>query len=111
MALTPEQIGRISRPYGESSIQGFDHILTFSQAIEAEVRKSDEALILQLVEALENSHATLWEEDDDPSRPVHAAIAAARARLLEADLAKLTERGAVAWKGIDPQDLRDGGKQ
>lgn len=33
-----------------------------------------------------------------------------RARLFEADLAKLTERGAVAWKGIDPQDLRDGGK-
>lgn len=39
MALTPEQIGRISRPYGESSIQGFDHILAFAQAIEAEVRK------------------------------------------------------------------------
>ena len=44
MALTPEQIGRISRPYGESSIQGFDHILAFAQAIEAEVRKSAEAL-------------------------------------------------------------------
>ena len=41
----------------------------------------DDALILQLVESLENSHATLWEEDDDPSRPVHAAIAAGRARL------------------------------
>lgn len=52
MTLTPEQIGRISRPYGESSIQGFDHILAFAQAIEAEVRKSDEALIRQLVEAL-----------------------------------------------------------
>ena len=72
--------------------------------------KQDDALIRQLVEALENSHATLWEEDDDPERPAHAAIAAARARLLEADLAKLTERGAVAWKRIDPQDLRDGGK-
>ena len=53
----------------------------FARAIEAEVRKQDDALILQLVEALENSHATLWEEDDDPSRPVHAAIAAGRARL------------------------------
>lgn len=51
MALTPEQIGRISRTYGESSIQGFDHILAFAQAIEAEVRKSDEALIRQLVDA------------------------------------------------------------
>lgn len=37
-------------------------------------------------------------------------VAAARARLLEADLAKLTERGAVAWPGIDAQDLRDGSK-
>ena len=46
-----------------------------------EVRKQDDALILQLVEALENSHATLWEEEDDPSRPAHAAITAARARL------------------------------
>ena len=45
-----------------------------------EVRKQDDALILQLVEALENSHATLWEEDDDPARPVHAAIIAGRAR-------------------------------
>ena len=81
MALTPEQIGRISRPYGESSIQGFDHILAFAQAIEAEVRKQDTELIQQLVEALENSSATLWEEDDDPSRPAHAAITAIRARL------------------------------
>ena len=54
------------------------------EAIEAEVRKQDTALIRQLVEALENSHATLWEEDDDPSRPAHAALTAARARLEDA---------------------------
>ena len=51
------------------------------RAVEALVRKDDEALIRQLVEALENSNATLWEEDDDPERPAHAAIAAGRARL------------------------------
>ena len=45
------------------------------------LRKQDTELIQQLVEALENSHATLWEEDDDPSRPAHAAITAGRARL------------------------------
>ena len=45
------------------------------------LRKRDEALIRQLVEELENSHATLWEEEDDPERPAHAAIAAGRARL------------------------------
>lgn len=43
--------------------------------------KQDTELIRQLVEALENSDAALWEEDDDPSRPVHAAITAGRARL------------------------------
>ena len=53
----------------------------FARAIEAEVRKQDDALILQLVEALEDSNATLWEEEDDPERPAHAAIAAGRARL------------------------------
>ena len=45
------------------------------------LRKQDTALIRQLVEALENSNATLWEEDDDPSRPARAAITAGRARL------------------------------
>ena len=45
------------------------------------LRKQDTELIRQLVEALENSHATLWEEEDDPERPAHAAITAARARL------------------------------
>lgn len=79
MALTPEQIGRISRPYGESSIQGFDHILAFAQAIEAEVRKRSEA------------------------------ITAARARLLDSELSQLTERGAKAWAGVDAQALRAGG--
>ena len=53
-----------------------------AQAREIEgLRKQDDALILQLVEALENSDAALWEHDDDPSRPVHAAITAGRARL------------------------------
>lgn len=51
------------------------------ESLLTEVRKDDDALILQLVEALENSDAALWEHDDDPSRPVHAAIAAGHARL------------------------------
>ena len=58
-----------------------ERLFGFGYAIEAEVRKQDDALILQLVEALETTNATLWEEDDDPSRPAHAAITAARARL------------------------------
>ena len=84
MALTPEQIGRISRPYGESSIQGFDHILAFAQAIEAEVRKQDAALIQQLVDALETC-----DKGDGYNGPyryyseiaVESAVTAGRARL------------------------------
>ena len=75
MALTPEQIGRISRPYGESSIQGFDHILAFAQAIEAEVRKQDDALILQLVEALETVDGAM------PFPVARQVLKVARARL------------------------------
>jgi hypothetical protein len=48
--------------------------------VEAEVRKQDDALIRQMLEALEQSNATIWEEDDDPERPIQAAIAAAKAR-------------------------------
>ena len=78
MALTPEQILAIAGT--PAAIPG-SYIYSVARAIEAEVRKDDDALIRQLVEALENSNATLWEEDDDPSCPAHAAITAARAWL------------------------------
>ena len=69
MALTPEQIGRISRPYGESSIQGFDHILAFAQAIEAEVRNFVAAIKLDRHD---------WEDWPEDSRKAFEAL---RARL------------------------------
>ena len=84
MALTPEQINELKEQAVSAwRAAGFEPMLQVfvAHAIETEVRKSDEALILQLVEALENSNATLWEEDDDPSRPAHAAITAGRVRL------------------------------
>jgi hypothetical protein len=82
MELSDEQISRIwdahTVPvFGKTGINP----IVFARAIEAEVRKGDTELIRQLVEALEQSHATLWEEDDDPARPVHEAIVAGRARL------------------------------
>ena len=53
-------------------------------------------------------------EDDNVGKWVvavaRAVEAAVRDQMLEADLTKLTERGAVAWLGFDAQDLRDGGK-
>ena len=76
----------------------------FARAIEAEVRKDYEALIRQMLEALEFewggelSNGLIWEP-----------IPAARARLLDSDLSNLTERGAAAWAGVDAQKLREDG--
>lgn len=79
MALSDDRIFEIAEAYG--TLDSEYRRAEFARAIEAEVHKQDTALIRQLVEALENSNATLWEEDDDPSRPAHDAITAARARL------------------------------
>ena len=49
--------------------------VAFARAIEAEVRKQDDALILQLVEALEKIDTAM------PFPVAHHAIAAGRARL------------------------------
>ena len=46
-------------------------------------RRSDTALIRQLLEALQASSATLWETKGDPVTPVTEAVNAARARLEE----------------------------
>lgn len=75
--------------------------IQLARAIEAEVRKDDEALIRQMLEALESQCGPKDAEEV-------AAIAAARARLIDSDLSKLTERGAKAWAGVDPQKLREG---
>ena len=81
MALTPEQIDRLIQQADGLAPKEGSIFRALAKLTEAEVRKQDTALIRQLVEALENSHATLWEEDDDPERPAHVAITAARARL------------------------------
>jgi len=52
-------------------------VTRFAHAVESEVRKSDEALILQLVEALEVATTPLAKDRQE----VLAAITAARARL------------------------------
>lgn len=77
------------------------------RTVEAEVRKDDDALIRQMLEALEWLH--LGASQTGLSRDPMAAIAAARAHLLDSDLSKLTERGAKAWAGVDAQALREDG--
>ena len=81
MALSEDQIIDLFNEACRETFSGLERFRHFARAIEAAVRKQDEALIRQMLDALENSHATLWEEEDDPSRPAHAAITAARARL------------------------------
>ena len=80
MALSDDKLWDLWNAQGTDNMSK-EEAFVFARAIEAEVRKQDEALIQQMLDALENSNATLWEEDDDPSRPAHAAITAARARL------------------------------
>ena len=80
MALTPERINELKEQAVSAwRAAGFEPMLQVfvAHAIEAEVRKQDEALILQLVEALEGSIAVTMDKRDLRN----AAIAAARARL------------------------------
>ena len=98
-------------------------VVAVALAVEAEARAQDTALIRQLVEALEVTASDVCQAAHHKKRDRHgngdacpvqarhdAAITAARSRLLDSDLSKLTDRGAKAWTGIDAQDLREGGK-
>lgn len=126
--LTPERIdAEAFARWGEMRGAPLAMCRGFARAIEAEVRKDDEALIRQMLEALETGHeaamqvAAEFHASYKGHRPdTHAALdadvdqiakalAAARARLIDSDLSKLTERGAKAWAGVDPQKLREGG--
>lgn len=105
--LTPERIREMWENY--SPTKGIE---SFARSVEAEVRKDDESLIRQMLEALESCYTDdNGEEIEDgfDEKKVEAAKYAARARLLDSDLSKLTERGAKAWAGVDPQKLREGG--
>ena len=93
MALSDDRIAEMMRDtWGCASIAP-RHAAAFARAIEAEVRKDDDALILQLVEALESSNvewkqladssdAGLWRaEDQDYYQQSEKAITAGRAWL------------------------------
>lgn len=71
MALSDERIDDLARNYG---LDWVDYEL-FARAIEAEVRKQDDALILQLVEALEG-----YRRNHNDTQPCDAERAG-RARL------------------------------
>ena len=78
MALTPERINELKEQAVSAwRAAGFEPMLQVfvAQAIEAEVRKSDDALILQLVKALESV------DDAMPFPVARQVLKVARARL------------------------------
>ena len=78
MALTPERINELKEQAVSAwRVAGFEPMLQVfvAHAIETEVRKSDEALILQLVEALETVDGAM------PFPVARQVLKVARARL------------------------------
>ena len=76
MALTPEQIDLAIQQHVDP-VATYGRVHNFARAIEAEVRKQDEALIRQMLEALEKVDQAM------PFPVARQAITAARARLGE----------------------------
>ena len=83
--LTPEQIDLAIQQHVDP-VATYGRLHNFARAIEAEVRKRDEALILQLAEALEDlteAGEDAWSEERPCVRIGKKAITAGRARLGE----------------------------
>ena len=81
MALSDDRIAEMMRDtWGCASIAP-RHAAAFARAIEAEVRKQDDALILQLVEALEDFDDAGPPGEGWKSAPLLSLLASARARL------------------------------
>ena len=86
MVLTPEQIDRLIRQADGLAPKGGSIFRALVKLTEAEVRKQDDALILQMLEALNtcdesDGYNGPYQFHDD--KAVEAAITAARARLGE----------------------------
>jgi len=83
MALSDKEISALYfEALGSQHLREQDRkmVTRFAHAVESEVRKQDDALILQLVEALEN-HDGNYKLSKSAGAAVNAAITAGRARL------------------------------
>ena len=78
--LTPEQIDLAIQQHVDP-VATYGRLHNFARAIEAEVRKQDEALILQLVEALEDFDDAGPLGEGWKSASLLSLLASARARL------------------------------
>ena len=83
MALTPEQIDRLIQQADGLAPKEGSIFRALVKLTEAEVRKQGDALILQLVDALEKAESVYHANDTHPiaKRQASAAITAGRARL------------------------------
>lgn len=80
MALSDDKLWDLWNAQGTDNMSK-EEAFVFARAIEAEVRKQDDALILQLVEALETCSDSGYYPYSYDEELVEAAAAAARARL------------------------------
>lgn len=93
MALSNERIWEIADAHTQHNRT--IHLIFFARAIEAEARAQDEALIRQLVEALDGSIAITMDKIDLRN----AALTAARARL-EVSIQKERSDTADLWREV-----------
>lgn len=84
--LTDERIETIFKGVDSEDRGRFAIVRLFARAIEAEVRKDDEALIRRMLYALEEAHTIREDLQDEKAR--RQVITAARARLAVAATAK-----------------------
>ena len=77
MALSEDQIIDLFNEACRETFNGLERFRYFARAVEAEVRKQDEALIRQMLESLEKVDQVM------PFPVARQAITAARARLSE----------------------------
>lgn len=80
--LSDSDIVDLWTPGSMRPVMGKNKVLDFARAIEDEVRKRDDALIRQMLDALKNCRAT-GALDDQAYRLASSAITASRARLGE----------------------------
>ena len=85
MALSEDQIIDLFNEACRETFNGLERFRYFARAVEAEVRKQDDALIGQMLEVLEYVRNTPEAEYDSKAAlsKAQAAITAARARLGE----------------------------
>ena len=92
MALTPEQIDLAIQQHVDP-VATYGRLHNFARAIEAEVRKQDDALILQMLEALERAkkhHFTT-------SLPLVIENYGSRIRC--------ANEGSIVWRGLVPSAI------